>query len=658
MKFNIKKDWKFYFIITIGILLIVLLSIYMVDINGKLYTKGQVQLSTGDIEEINVGTEINQTFIAIDNNLQKVNIDFEPYKTDVNCGGEVIIGIRDENGNIIKENKITRNYVREKENYTLKFDKQKDSKNKKYNVYIKFNDLGKYNKFYSLKYTDQNEFLNNKLYINGEEKVGSSLIFQDFYKSQIRTLIFYITLLVMILGTYIISSIIYYKKSIKIENIFLMVAPFVCIFFLLTMPLFRNHDEYYHWLKAYEVSEGALMTPIKDGVQGSVAPYGITEAMPKDWTTMTYRDIKEKANMNLDKEKTEIINLETAAVYSFVQYITQALGIFIARCITSTIYILSYIGRIFNMITAIMLIYFAIKIIPFGKNLILIPALIPIAIEGFTSLSPDALTISMAFLYISYILHLSFDDNVKIKLKEKCILILLSSIIALCKIVYIPLVGLMLIIPKEKFKNESNISKVLNFILVASIALVLNLGWLAISSRYLSTFREGDSTIQVMLALKNPVLYIQTLLYTININASNYLLGLFGSQLGWGELTNLYSIIPYTILGIYLFATMVDEDVKGKFKNYQIVWILLVLLAIVALIFTSLYVQWTTIGSVSILGVQGRYFLPILPLIMLLLGSVIKVKSEYDKEKINKCIVISLLVLQIYTIAQILIVHL
>ena len=82
------------------------------------------------------------------------------------------------------------------------------------------------------------------------------------------------------------------------------------------------------------------------------------------------------------------------------------------------------------------------------------------------------------------------------------------------------------------------------------------------------------------------------------------------------------------------------------------------MLAIIALVFTSLYVQWSTIGNESIAGVQGRYFLPILPLIMLLLGSTLKIKSSYKKESINKFVAISILVLQIYTISQIIIVHL
>ena len=106
-------------------------------------------------------------------------------------------------------------------------------------------------------------------------------------------------------------------------------------------------------------------------------------------------------------------------------------------------------GRIVNMIFALFVLYFAIKLMPFGKKLLLIPAMIPIAIEGFTSLSPDAMTISVAFFYIAYILHLAFGTKEQLGIKEKVILLISSIVIALCKIVYIPLVGLILIIPKR-----------------------------------------------------------------------------------------------------------------------------------------------------------------------------------------------------------------
>ena len=655
-KIETKKPWIFWTILTITIICILLLANYTASINSKLYTSGIEQKGTGVIENVEVGTKIEQSFIAIDNNLEKITIDFEPYKSVKNRGGIVKIEVKDNDGNVIGNKEISRNYVREKTKYELKFKKQKDSKDKEYKIVLEFIDLNGAEQFYSIKYTNNNEFKKNKLIINGQEQSGESIIFKDFYKSSIRTKIWFISLTILTILIYIIVAIIK-KYNLKMENIFLLVAPIICIFFMITMPTFKNHDEYYHWLKAYEVSEGHLMTPIENGTQGSMMPKQVAEVLPEDWTTLDYSEVKERLKIQINEDDKVILNPETAAVYSFVQYVPQATGIAIARLFTSNAYIITYAGRVLNIIVAIAILYFAIKIIPFGKKMLLIPAMIPIAIEGFTSLSPDAMTISMSFLYIAYILYLAFDKKVeKIKLKDKIILLIMSIIIALCKIVYIPLVGLLLIIPKEKFENNKN--KIINFIVIAGIAIVINLIWLAISSRYLSTFREGDSKIQVLLALQNPVQFIQQFLYTLNLNSGNYILSLFGADLGWGELVKINTMVPYCLLVIYVFTAITDNKLKNRFEAYQIVCILLVVLAIIALIFASLYVQWTTIGNESIIGVQGRYFLPIIPLIMLLLGNCIKVKSTYDEKNVNKFVGISILTLNLYTISQILMVHL
>lgn len=657
MNINIKKDWKFFSILTLAIIIITLIVTYTVSIQYKLYKEGKTQGATGALTEINQGTEVEQKFIAENDNLQKISIDFEPYATEAKCGGKVTIGIKDSEGNIIEEKDIIRNHIRRDYHYILSFKKQKNSKDKEYTMYINFKDLEKYDKFYTVKTTDVNSIENNKLYVNGEEKENTSLIFQALYKSNKRTLLFTIVLIVMIIGTFIISTIIYYKKDMKIENIFLMIVSFVAILFMITMPTFKNHDEYYHWLKAYEVSTGHLMTPIKDGVQGSLMPGGTSEIFAYG-TKFGYKNIPDKLKIHLDKENEGILNPDTAAVYSFVPYIPQATGIFIGRLITDNAYLVTYAGRIVNMLVAIFMLYLAIKIMPFGKKMLLIPAMIPIAMEGFTSLSPDAMTISMSFLYIAYIFKLAFVKNDKVELKQKIILLIMSIVIALCKIVYLPLVGLILIIPKDKFKNANNKNKIFDFCIIAGIAAIVNLTWLAIAGRYLSNFSGADSKLQVLYVLQNPIKYLQNLLYTMNFKGSDYLLTLFGRDLGWEEFVKLYAIVPYLFIVLYVFTAITDDELKGKFKKYQLIWITLIVLAVIVLIFTSLYVQWTPVGGGMIQGVQGRYFLPILPLVMILLGSILKFKNSYKKENINKIVSISVLTIQIFTITQIVIANL
>ena len=663
---KIKQDWKFFLIFFISIIAIIAMAIYALEVSDKLYNTSENIETDNYIKNIKVETIIEQKILSNQNNFERVDIDFEPFKDEYGNFSEVTIGINDENGNLIKEEKISRNYIRENSTYEFKFKKQKNSEGKIYTLYIKYepqNSNETVDKFFSVRYksmenTEQisknHDSLEN-FTVDGQEVKGI-LGIREYYLNNNKLIFFIVITLAITVYVIFISIYLRYRKNIKVENIFLITIPVICLFYIICMPTFKNHDEIYHWYRAYEVSTGKLMEEVDGDTLGTILPQSISDVTTDDWQSITYAKVRDNLNAELDKENTALLYSETSAVYSFVQYIPQAIGIFITRIFTDKVLLLAYGGRIINMVFSIILIYFAIKKIPFGKKILLLLSFIPIAIEGFSSLSPDAMTISMAFFYIAYILSLAFSkENHIIDGKKIAILTVLSVIMAMCKIVYLPLILLLFIIPKEKFKNEK---KIKNIFIIGAIAVVLNLIWLMVAGIYLSHFREGDSSIQVISILTNPIKYLQNCLYTVNLNGQEYIYSMFGGELGWGELVQLNSIVPYILCFILIWITITDQTIKDKFKLYQKVWITIAAIAVVGLIFTSLYVQWTTIGSDSVLGIQGRYFIPILPLVALLIGSQLKVKTDYSDENTCKTIAIIGVVLQIWAILAIVICHL
>ena len=635
---NLAKNWKFYLIVFFVVIAFWLMSFYALGVSDRLYKKSDEIIADNQVNDIAPGTKVEEKIVCEENNFQRVDIQFEPFKDKNDIGGKVTIGINDSDGNVIHQETITRNNIRENSTYEFKFKNQKNSKDKEYTLWIQFEEIEEGKQFFSVKTSD------------------SKIAIQEFYLSNKMLAFFVLVALAFTIYAVGISIYIRNKKDIKIERIFLYTVPVICLFYILVMPTFKNHDELYHWFRAYEVSSGHLMEKIDGDTLGTELPKSIASVQTDDWTTIAYSDVADNLGVALNPDDKTLLYSETSAVYSFVQYIPQAVGIAIARIFTDKVLLLAYAGRIMNMIVSMACIYLAIKKIPFGKKFILLLCFIPIAIEGFSSLSPDAMTISIAFLYIAYVLSLAFNKkDAIIEKKQFVILTALSVVMALCKIVYLPLVLLMFIIPKEKFTNNK---KMKPLIIITAIAVVINLAWLAVSGMYLSHFREGDSALQVKSVLLHPIRYIQDCLYTLNINGQDYLYTMFGGELGWGELVKIYSIVPYTLFILAIWITIADESVKEKFKLYQKLIIAFVLIAITALIFTSLYVQWTTPGSDSILGIQGRYFIPILPLLMLLVGSQLKVKTEYKGKDMSKLIAISGTLLQICVIVQIMICHL
>ena len=71
---ELKKNWKFYIIMTVSIILIILLMTYMVNISDKLYKKIDYKIGDSYVEDIDTDTTITQKFIAEYNNKKLQNI--------------------------------------------------------------------------------------------------------------------------------------------------------------------------------------------------------------------------------------------------------------------------------------------------------------------------------------------------------------------------------------------------------------------------------------------------------------------------------------------------------------------------------------------------------------------------------------------------------
>ena len=316
---------------------------------------------------------------------------------------------------------------------------------------------------------------------------------------------------------------------------------------------------------------------------------------------------------------------------------------------------MAYGARIINMIIAIFLLYAAIKIMPFGKLGMLISMCFPIAIEGFTSMSPDAITISVAYLFTAYVLNIVFNKEKMVRKVDVFVLAVLSILISLCKVVYLPLVGLLLLIPREKFKTRKQ--QVLTVGIIMAVSIIANLVWLGVSSMYLSMYKDGNSGDQLSTLLHNPIEYLQRLFTTISVFGGDYIYSLLGLELGWNEFAYMYTLFPLLFGLLFIYANTSDESVKVRFTKYQNIIIGLIILAVVGLIFTSLYIQWNEPQNTTIIGVQGRYFIPLIPIATFFIFSKLKFTRDQTEEQVTKKAGIGICIINMYMLINLLILN-
>ena len=93
---KIKKDWKFFSILAVAVILIWMLVFYSLDVSDKVYNTSEKIEAEGSIKDVTPGMKIEQKIKATRNNFKRVDIQFEPLKEQNNIAGKVTIGINDE----------------------------------------------------------------------------------------------------------------------------------------------------------------------------------------------------------------------------------------------------------------------------------------------------------------------------------------------------------------------------------------------------------------------------------------------------------------------------------------------------------------------------------------------------------------------------------
>ena len=410
------------------------------------------------------------------------------------------------------------------------------------------------------------------------------------------------------------------KKKLPLEKQFLVVAILIGLLFILVLPPGQSPDEGGHFLRAYGVSDGYFIAKeMGGGGVGSPIPieadFLLKQAGWQKGEGGTYGRVLSEITRSPSGEKTEL-TYNTLAVYNFVCYIPQAVAIFIGRALGFSVLAMAYLAEIFNFIVWVLLIYFAIKIIPRFKTFLLFIALLPIMIQEATSMAPDALTIGLGIFMIAYVVHIAFRKRRLLKNWEKVILVLIAIVISLCKIVYLPMVFLYLILPVDCFGTKKR-----KWIFVGGVimlAIVINLVWLFVSFGYILETNPGvDAKGQMIDVLGNPLYYSGVILHTFGEYLLRWINEFLGMSLGAMDfrLSSLYFVMSFAIMVILL----VQRGETLKMTLFQRCVIVSVFIAVCLLICTSLYVQWTARGNPIIEGIQGRYFLPIVLLIPLML---------------------------------------
>lgn len=479
----------------------------------------------------------------------------------------------------------------------------------------------------------------------------STLSAKNFVKPQFVIATFAI---VAVLG---IFCIVYYFMHDSEKELYKVAFVIILCFGMISsliVPIVDVSDELEHLTRAEITSQGVIFPHWEGGKNNLTRLYNHTSegkystALNTDVGFETSEShmffLKNRENTvfetpnDTDKiSKSTILDGSAFEQNPFYGYLPQGLGIFLAKLFDMNVIWMLWLGRIFNLISYAFLISLAIKKAPVLKVPLLAVACIPLSIYQASSVSIDSMIIGFGILTIAYFLYLYKADDNSLDTKHVAIFCGLSLLLGLCKLPYLAFVFLILLVPKNNFKDKNILKYMLLGILIVAFAGVL---WSTYSEPALmhswrSKLNYMDPALQIEYLISNPIailIFLWTIFtHTLGLTV-NGLFNFFGAGSAY-HYSDQYTLITI-FLWIFLAATLLFYPNKVNF-NSTTRWasVLILLMIYVGTCFIQL-LTWADVGDTNI-GVSARYFLPLFALLPIIVPFRIKkldgLKESYDK---------------------------
>lgn len=383
---------------------------------------------------------------------------------------------------------------------------------------------------------------------------------------------------------------------------------------LMIQPILNIPDEVAHFARAEYVSRGNII------VDSEQTEYETIQAVKElqGNVKQTYISSTVKGD-EIDYSTAEIGHI--AASNAVFLYFPQAIGVLIAKLLKMNAIWMLWLGRLGNLVCYAFIIGFALKIAPTFKFTLFFVSTLPMCIQQAGSCSPDAIINASAILLIAYFLYLYCTDKKEITWKQVGVFFAIAVVVTISKITNIFIAGLILLIPSEKFANKKKAiwgkCFIIGGVIIIGVLYYLYTMIFPASAEHLAYFEEvnANSSEQIKYIIYNFSEWIEGFGAALINNIQSYVNSL--ATFGWLEYGS--TLIP--VVTTFLFGKVCAQESGVYINKINKVLIFLMVAGIYASSCLALYLSWTPVGSTEILGVQGRYFIPMLALFSLLFAS-------------------------------------
>ncbi|WP_318011139.1 DUF2142 domain-containing protein [Sphingobium sp. 3R8] len=412
-----------------------------------------------------------------------------------------------------------------------------------------------------------------------------------------------------------------------IERLLLAAVCVATLFFAIVTPPFQAPDENQHHMKALALAQGHVLTEQRGEAIGVELPRAALAIHGVDFPTdvppilrsFDRAQIARSAAADAGRAGTAFADFPNVASYAPSLYAPGAVGLTLGRMLGLPWIDTFYVGRLVNALIGLALLIAALRLLPFGRNALLATALLPTFAYQTGSLSPDAVINGLGFLGLALALRTGFMGATPAR---SMALLVTGPLLALCKGVYLPIMAAGLRWPQDRRNLRTGL--ILGAMGLGAIAFI---GWMHYSGGsqalyHIQSRKTGETMMtaplrdQLAILLHDPMGYVRILVGSVVERAPVYALQIVG-RFGWNAI--LLPLVAYP-LALLMLGAGVANGSGARFGIGQRLWWLAVAAGVALLIETAMYLTGTPLGADYIQGTQGRYFLPLLPLVLIALS--------------------------------------
>jgi uncharacterized membrane protein len=407
----------------------------------------------------------------------------------------------------------------------------------------------------------------------------------------------------------------------RLEYVFLVIALAWGVMQVFIVPPLQVPDEGDHWFRAWAMTDGQFTA---DG-QGMITLPGVFARTADLYTRLVggvggmrglpgtlegqagfsgYEDL-----FNGTGPSGTVRVASRVASYGPVGYLPQALGVGLGRLVGAPPLTCFYLARLGNLFAAIALLFFAIRLAPFGKQLFVLLALLPTTMFELASVSCDALTISGAMFFTSLVLWAS--ARVTLRRTDVAVVLLAAAVFLNVKPGYWALVLLVLLIRPAQLGGRTRYMA-----FVAGSALLVVGVFLIVFSLTATDARVqavGGPHAQLLFILHQPLGFLGILWSNLQVNLLYWTLQSI-AVLGWLSVALPTVFYLFILVAVPVFLVPMRAEVGLQLPRRAL--LAAVGVAVFLTLAVALYAFLEPTGSGNILF-QGRYLAPVWLLLLL-----------------------------------------